>query len=439
MYIIKIALRNLKRQKKRTILLGGAIAFGIMVITLVNGFTAGAAHNVKENFSYLLAGHIYISEETRRDDDTVISHFINPEIVEQALEQIGASPDTVVRRSTYSGQLLFSGRTSEQAVDGVDWNREPALLERMVLLEGSYEDIISDPLAVVVSEQAARRLQVQIGDDILVRMSTVTGQQNVGDLVVRGIMQDPGILGSMSSYAHIETVNKHLNLPKGSFQSIHIAVSDIRQVDELTELLHGILSQSAGVAPRQQQQDSLTDAAFSFVYQDQEEPFWEGSRFRISNINDFMGQIDQLASTLNIVSFVILIFLLLIIMVGIVNTFRMIMYERVKEIGTMRAVGMQRFSVKRMFLAEAFFLSAFGYVSGVLLALVISFILETIAVPLTSPFSLFTQAGRLTFPFPGGTMILHFFIISMMTLLAAYVPARKAARLQPADALRAVF
>ncbi len=50
----RIAARNLLRQKKRTILLAGAIAFGIMIVTLINGFAGSFIQNVSENFAYLL-------------------------------------------------------------------------------------------------------------------------------------------------------------------------------------------------------------------------------------------------------------------------------------------------------------------------------------------------------------------------------------------------
>ncbi len=58
-YII-LALRNLGRQKRRSFLLGGAIAFGILIVTFVNGFAGGLAANLEQNFSQLLGGEIFI-------------------------------------------------------------------------------------------------------------------------------------------------------------------------------------------------------------------------------------------------------------------------------------------------------------------------------------------------------------------------------------------
>ena len=60
MEIVKLALRNLARQKKRTVLLGSAIAFGIMIVTVINGFAGAFVVNISENFANLAAGHVLI-------------------------------------------------------------------------------------------------------------------------------------------------------------------------------------------------------------------------------------------------------------------------------------------------------------------------------------------------------------------------------------------
>jgi len=61
MSVAKIALRKLSRQKRRTFLLGGAIAFGVMAATLVNGFTGGLVVNIEANVSKMVAGHIFMA------------------------------------------------------------------------------------------------------------------------------------------------------------------------------------------------------------------------------------------------------------------------------------------------------------------------------------------------------------------------------------------
>ena len=73
---------------------------------------------------------------------------------------------------------------------------------------------------------------------------------------------------------------------------------------------------------------------------------WEGTRYSIITLNDMMDQVMSMVSLLDTIGLVIFIILLVITMVGITNTFRMIMLERTREIGTIRAIGMQRKSVR---------------------------------------------------------------------------------------------
>ena len=58
---MKVAFRNISRQKKRSFLLAGAIAFGMMIITLMNALTGGAVINIRDNFSHALGGHVFIT------------------------------------------------------------------------------------------------------------------------------------------------------------------------------------------------------------------------------------------------------------------------------------------------------------------------------------------------------------------------------------------
>ncbi|NCN05744.1 MAG: ABC transporter permease [Spirochaetales bacterium] len=438
MKYLALAVRNLNRQKKRSVLLGGAIALGILVITLVNGFTAGAVTNVKDNFAYLLAGHVYISEETKRDDDTEVSLFTHPELLDAAIAEVGLDPRAVIRRSTFMGTFLFHGKNASQQVQGVQWDREDALRQRLILTAGSVDEAMADPRGIILSQQAADLLGVAIGEEITVRLSTVTGQQNVGTFVVRATMADPGILGNLSAYAALDRVNELVNIPAGTYQTVSITLDSMTQVEPVTTALYEALGRLAQVKPRDETPQGLqVNTEMSFIFQEEPEDPWTGSRFTVANINEFTAQLESLSTLVNSVGLSILMVLILITLVGVANTFRMIMYERVKEIGTMRALGMQRPAIRRIFLYEATSLAILGYLAGVLLAGVVGLLIGFFQIPSDNAFSLFAAAGRLTFPYQVPSLVGNLILITGLTALAALVPANKAAKLQPADALRA--
>ena len=79
-----------------------------------------------------------------------------------------------------------------------------------------------------------------------------------------------------------------------------------------------------------------------------------------------------------------------------------------------------------------------GYLAGLAFAIVVSGVVSLISIPIDNAFALFTAAGTMTFPFQLGTLFVNYVVIVVLTVLAVSIPARAAARLQPADALRHV-
>jgi putative ABC transport system permease protein len=165
---------------------------------------------------------------------------------------------------------------------------------------------------------------------------------------------------------------------------------------------------------------------------------WSGVKYRVITLNDMLQQVQQIVNVLNSSSLVILIVLFLIIMVGITNTFRIIMYERIREIGTMRSIGMQRGEVRSLFLYEAAFLSVGGVFAGIVLALIIMGGVSLVNFGLNSPLFIILKNGHMTFSLQLARTIGNVVIVAGLTLAAAFFPARKAARLDPAVALRTV-
>ncbi|MGI9256045.1 MAG: ABC transporter permease [Salinispira sp.] len=443
MKYINIAARNLNRQKKRSLLLCGAIAFGILIITLVNAFLAGMTTNIKEGIVEFLGGNVFISEQRRRDDGEIIPEFRDEDTILNILSDLGYTKNDVVKRSSMFATVIFNGRKSGQLVAGVNWDREIELQERIGLAEGSLEFIVSDPYAIVLSGEAAERLGVNIGEEVTLQASTVTGQENVGSFIVQGIMTGSGFLSSFSSYAHIKRVNTMINIGEDSYQNLHLRLPALNMTEGVSNIIQEKLSDEQRLLP---EVEETLSASFAFsggqrVFDDFTEDeadlsIWESGLYEVTDVIEFTTQIDQLINTVNAASLVFLLILIVIITVGVANTFRMVMLERVKEIGTMRAVGVQRGGIRRIFLWEAFGLGTVGYIVGVILAPVLSLFLKLITIPTDNPLSLFTLNGKFTFPFNLTSLIFNYFLVVIFTVLAANSPANRAAKLSPADALR---
>ena len=430
---IIMALRNLNRQKKRTLLLGGAIAFGLMIVTLLNGFAGSFIENVSENFSHLMAGHIFIDGVEKLPSGRTVYRIQNEQPLMEALEEVQTPYMNITKRSEFSGMLIFQKESIRQNITGVDWEAETYFRERLILKEGSFENL-SDPQGIILSEKVAQKLDVEIGDQMLVQLTTATGQQNVGEFILAAVIADPGFLGSISAYGNIRYINELIDLGKDEYLTLGIFLEDMKLIDSEAEKLYRALKERTDLFDRDE--TSKDQNPFMAIMNQVKEEQWEGIRYRLYTLNDLLSEVEQIVQVLNVASLIFLIILFIVIMVGVTNTFRMVMFERIKEIGTMRALGMQRGQVRSLFLLEAFFLSLGGALAGLASAGIVMLILSRIFWGMDSAIFILLKNGYMTFRIPPLQLMLNVIIIILMTLFAAFFPARKAAKLEPADALR---
>jgi len=446
--LVKIAFKNLNRQKKRSFLLGGAIAFGIMIVTVINGFAGAFVDNLAGNMADLFAGHVFVEGVEKSESKKILEIIRDDKALNEALAASGIDSRLVQKRSAADTTLVFEGKKVSQDLMGADFGAEEYLRKRLVLKEGTYDDLLQ-PRSLVLSEKIAKKIKAEVGDKILVQMKTVSGQNNVGEFTLRGTIHDMGIFSSMVSYASRDYLNELLALGPSEYQLYGIMLQDLSKAESARDAMIAALKERAQVfelAPQDEGAASSSSASssmstamqsrYSKLQKLAKSETWDGAKYRVFTINDIISQIEQVVSVLNTASLIILVVLFFIIMVGISNTFRMVMYERIREIGTMRSVGMQRPQVKNLFLLEAGFLAAGGTIAGMALAGIAMLILSLFDFGTASFFSLFLRNGHLSFSVGAGMAILNFFIVLALTLVAAYLPARKASRLEPAVALR---
>jgi putative ABC transport system permease protein len=437
---ILIALRNLNRQKRRSFLLGGAIAFGITIVTLINGFAGSFVENVSENFSNLLAGHIFVEGVEKTDTGREYRRIADADTLLEIVTELEMPVTFFSRRSEFTGALIFQGESIRQSIVGVDWAEEQYFRERLVLVEGSFDNMLrvndrGERNGVIITEAIAEALNVEVGDRILSRMRTVVGQQNVGEFVLAGISYDPGLFGQLAAYADLSYVNELLTLERDQSQTVGIFLTDIGLIDNEAERYFEQLSRRVNVFERDTQEEG--ENPVEALFEQADEQTWTGVKYRLYTLNDVLSEVDEIVRLLNGAALVILLILFVIIMVGITNTFRMIMYERVKEIGTMRALGMQRPRVQILFLLEALLLAMGGVIAGLVFAGIVMLILSQINLGLDSGIFILLKNGYFTFTLRPLQVLMNAGIVAGLTILAAFLPSRKAALMPPVDALRA--
>jgi len=164
---------------------------------------------------------------------------------------------------------------------------------------------------------------------------------------------------------------------------------------------------------------------------------WQGTKFTVTNLNDRLGGVTALVTLVNAIGWIVFVVILVIIMVGVMNAYRMVMIERTAEIGTMRAMGVQKAGIRNIFVWEALLVAFGGTLAGLALAAVTMVGVGLIDFGSGGAFSLFLNQGYLAFDLALISTLLNIVLICALSAAAVYVPARAAARLEPAEALRA--
>jgi len=428
MSVASMALKNLARQKRRSLLLGSAVAFGILVITVVNGLSGSLVTSLSANVSNLVPGHITVRGVEKSVAGRVSYLMKDAGILEDVVQKL-ALPGRVVKSTIVPQAALVSDfGTQYQNLTGQDLGPGSLLAARMALVGGSLEDFRGSS-KILISETVAKKLGVGLNDRITVQTVTKTGQQNVLDFRVGAIYRDPGMAAALAgAYADIGAVNALRNMTAGEYTDLGIYLDDVAAADQWgARLYHALEAANVPLWPRGTPEDLRK------LYR---EGTWTGTKYTLLTLNDMLSALKGIFAAMNAVAFAILMVLFLVIMVGITNTYRMVIYERTREIGTLRALGMQRPQIRNLFLLEAVFLALGGILAGFVLGVAVLAGLSVLDLSSWKDLNVLLQDNRLRLFVDFGSLLFHLAVVSALTALAAFIPARRAGRLTPAEALR---
>lgn len=157
----------------------------------------------------------------------------------------------------------------------------------------------------------------------------------------------------------------------------------------------------------------------------------------VQSMYESASAVLQLEQVLNLITFSAVIVLFFIILIGVINTLRMTIKERTREIGTIRAIGMQRNEVRNVFLLETGMLAFFSSLAGTALAFILMLLLSMIYIDAgDNPLGMLLSDGHLQFTPSAATTVFFILLIMFIAVATAFFPANKAAKLSAADALR---
>lgn len=407
----KLALRGLLRNRRRSLVTLLAIALGFSAIALFAGYT----HNVygglaRQSIHDEMIGHLTVSKRGMRTEGKLDPerYLLTQAEVDAISQLLRDEPHVklVAPRLALSG-LLSNGRASTIFIaEGV----EPRAMAR--LQQSEADDAVvpkikkqldpARPEVVELSEGLADMLHLASGGQGAMLVNTLSGQANALDVTV-GHTFNTGNARSNDKFAFLTLdLTRTLLDAEGRADRLTVLLDDVSQTKMLRDHLLTKLN-GAGYAVEIQTWQELSD-------------FY----------NQVHGMFDM------IFGFIASIVLTVVVM-SVANSMGMTVVERTREIGTLRAIGLKRSGVVRLFTTESMLLTLIGCLLGLLITLTvrwginlanISYIPPNSVAPV--PLLVDMDIGRVSFTF---------ILMSVVGTLAAYMPARRAARKDIIDAL----
>jgi len=164
---------------------------------------------------------------------------------------------------------------------------------------------------------------------------------------------------------------------------------------------------------------------------------YKGTAVTISTMYESASAVLKLESALQVITLSAVLVIFFITLIGVINTLRMTVRERTREIGTMRAIGMQQSDIRQVFLMETGLLAFFSAIAGTLLAFASMFGLSRLTIPTASnPLGIILSNGHLVFAPTVFSVISFIVLIVLIAIATAWFPASRAAKLPAATAMR---
>ena len=409
--IFKIAIRNLTRYKRRTLLTASLVAIGVVFVLVFISVSGSFKNMMIGQITDSFLGHVQIHKKgyVASLDSLPLTMNLGTKALRKVEKAISQSPEI----EAYSKRIKFGGmfsnfvETTNVRLNGVypedEFKTVPLFLSRIKEGEKSIK-----PGEILVPELLARGMKVKVGDTVVVIATNRNGSINGKQFLVGGILESVSGPGGRDGYIHIDDATEILRMDAPEISEIAIR---LKGFDKLHSVFDGLKDKLGS------ELNKKGKPAFEVHTWEKLSPFY------------------NIARMIDVMTFFIKLMLIAIVLVSIMNVMVMAVYERIREIGTIAAIGTLPGKIVAMFLIEGFSLGLLGAVVGNILGGAVISVLNVSKLT----FNFGRQKGLLLSPDISLQDILTIsIIVIIISVLASLQPAYKASRMNPIDALRHV-
>ena len=406
--MLMLAWRNVWRNRRRSSITLASISAGLAAILFGQSLIKSIQIQLVEKATGVILGHIRIMSKEVRDLKIPDRNISDPGPIGRALD---ADPGVAV----WGKRILFTGLVSSPItskgvlVCSIEPEKESRIIEMpKYIVEGRFLDQ-PEAKSLVLGDKLARELDLRLGEKAVVMAQATDGSMGAEAFRVTGIF--------------------HTGSESFDGQIIYIPLKPAQEMLVMGERVNDFVVRVKRIQDVDRVQASLAEAL-------------RGRRdVRVYTWKEVDKEIVGIQKYQNALLLIVLVIVFAIVALGILNTMLMSLFERVREFGVLMAIGAKPRLILRMILLESLILGALGTLGG--LAMGAAFIVYYGKAGMPLPIG---EAIAYFMPFPT-TVFLRFAwekhwialaTVFVTCLAASLVPALRAARLKPAEALRHV-
>jgi ABC-type lipoprotein release transport system permease subunit len=404
---LKLAIRNIFRNKRRTFIAGFAIGIGLASLIFTDALIKGMEQNLIQSATASFLGEGEIHAKGFRESYDVEKTIVDaPKVVDEL------SHDPIVahftQRAMSFAMLNSPANLSAVTMVGVDPSTEKYLSQiDDALIKGDYFTG-DEQRDLIIGKKLAELLEVEIGDRVVMTVA----QAGSGDLS-QEMFRVSGIFLFNSD-----------EMDRGM---AFIRLKKAQQMLAIDGRIHEIAI-------------NFTDSKYG---QDENLPFWKKYS---QDGNEAVGWTVLLPQLKNVLAmsqfstFIVGIILFAVVALGIINTLFMSLHERMFEFGVLRAVGTRPLTMARLIVFEAGALAVLSIVIGTVLGYILTYIFTKVGIDYTGIEFVGVTFRNLLYPIMETRQYVFFpLTVFLFTVVIAIYPALHAARLVPAEAMRRSF
>ena len=409
--LFKIAVRNLLRYKRRTLLTASLITIGVVFVLVFVSVSASFKGMMIGQITDSMLGHIQIHRDgyVASIENLPLGLNLSLDDVRQVEEILGKQPEI----EAYSMRIKFGGgisnfvETTNIRLNGVlpekEFRTVPLLPSRVV----NGERHINQG-EIIIPELLSKGMNINMGDTVVVVATNKDGSVNGKQFKVAGIIKSVVGPGGRDGYIHLNDAVELLRMEKMEISEVAVRLKDFGSLREIYERLGILFKKGTGIQDK--------------------------SMFEVHTWED-LSPFFSIAKMIDLLTFFIKLMLIAIVLISIMNVMIMAVFERVREIGTIAAIGTLPHKILSMFIIEGLCLGITGVFIGNIAGAAIVFILNLLKIT----FTFGQQKDLLLYASikPNDILVISITVI-IVSVIASLQPAFKASKMEPIEALRHV-